>query len=259
MKAQLLTTVGAAALLTLSQMSGAEAGRTLVGSIYGVYDAECGNNINCNFGGAGYTVNYDGNTGNEGDTPSLFIVNPSNYTMTGVSITATGYQGDNNGVVQSMALPDIPSKTVLDVIWSGSTNTGNMFAYDYDDEYGFTASNSTCNTSGVGNGYCALVGNFDLKFAATLNGTPIASDSSPSPSQGGGNAQNAFIGWEGLNPLGWSESTYDNHSGTESGVLAYIYTGTTGRQSSVPEPATLALLGAGVGALGLARRRRKRT
>ena len=49
MKAQLLTTTGAAALLLLAQASGAQAGKTIVGEIFGAYDAQCGTNIDCTF------------------------------------------------------------------------------------------------------------------------------------------------------------------------------------------------------------------
>jgi hypothetical protein len=73
------------------------------------------------------------------------------------------------------------------------------------------------------------------------------------------NQAGAFVGWEGLNPQGLSETTYDNHSGTEEGVLAYIFTGTKG--SNTPEPATWAMMltgFAGLGALGTTRWRRKK-
>jgi hypothetical protein len=235
-------------------------GQDKSGGHYGSYDAQCGINItDCSFG-TGYTVNTFGDNFGEGDTPSLFIVNPTNFSMTGASITATSYQGLTSGLSQTETLPVIPSHTVLDVVWGqGFAVKGNLFTYDYDDSYGKTTTNATCAGSGVGTGYCAFVGNFDIKFAATLNGGPISSDFSPSNTQDGGNQAGAFVGWEGLNPQGLSETTYDNHSGTEEGVLAYIFTGTKG--SNTPEPATWAMMltgFAGLGALGTTRWRRKK-
>jgi hypothetical protein len=181
MKMELASTTAAAALLVLSQ--GAQA-KTKVADIYGSYDAQCGINItDCSFG-TGYTVNTFGDNFGEGDTPSLFIVNPTNFSMTGASITATSYQGLTSGLSQTETLPVIPSHTVLDVVWGqGFAVKGNLFTYDYDDSYGKTTTNATCAGSGVGTGYCAFVGNFDIKFAATLNGGPISSDFSPSNTQ----------------------------------------------------------------------------
>ena len=49
MKAQLFATTAAAAVLLLAQASGAQAGKTIVGDIYGSYDAQCGSNIDCTF------------------------------------------------------------------------------------------------------------------------------------------------------------------------------------------------------------------
>ena len=260
MKTKLLTTSSALALLGLASMSQAQAGKTIVASIYGIYDAQCGSNVDCTLGTGLTLVNELTNPSvNYGqyDTPSLFITNPTALPFTNVSLTATGYQGLNNGKMQTITLPDIAPGTIVDLTWSDGyayTNAGSLFNYDYDNSYFQTTSNPACAAQGYS--FCAHVGNFDLSFTATWNGTTISSNFSPDNTQDGGNQQGAFVGWEGVDPNGLGETGYDNHSGTESGVLAYIYTG-TGNQV-VPEPAGLTLLGAGLGALALTRRRRKR-
>ena len=114
--------------------------------------------------------------------------------------------------------------------------------------------------AGQGFGYCESPGNFDVTFTATWDnggaGTPIFAQFSPDNTQGPGNVAGTFVGWEGLDPTGLAETTYDDHSGTVAGVLADIYVGTP-PPPPVPEPASLLLLGAGLGALGLVRRRRR--
>ena len=255
---KLLATTSAVALLYLPQ---AQAG-TVVASIYGSYDAECGINISCTLGSGLTLVNALTNPSlnyGEYDTPSLFIENPTSYAFTGVSLKGTGYQGINNGKTQTISLPNIAPGTILDVTWSNGyayTNAGNLFNYDYDDLYFETSANPACVPEGYG--FCSKVGNFDLAFTATWNGQTITSDFSPTYGLPGyGNQQGTFVGFEGVDPNGYSELIYDNHSGSTPGVLAYIYLGTKGGQTTVPEPATLSLFGAGLGALALTRRRRK--
>ena len=262
MSKRFLVTTSAVALLC--HLSQAHAG-TIVASIYGSYDAECGSNIDCTLG-THLTAVQVGTSGSASpiygtyDTPSLFITNPTAYAFTGVTLKGTGYQGINNGNTQTINLPNINPGTILQVVWDDGYAYDvphTLFNYDYDDSYSQTSSNSACAPEGYG--FCAQVGNFDNVFSATWNGQTITSDFSPTYGLAGyGNQQGTFVGWEGVDPNGWAESIYDNHSGSTPGVLAYIYLGTNGTQNTnVPEPVTLSLFGAGLGALTLARRRRK--
>ena len=218
------------------------------------------------------------------DTPSLHIDNSSTADFTNANLTLTGYQGLNNGKTQSVSLGTIAAGATDVLTWgsisgaNGSTSAGNLFAYDYDDEYGGTFTPKTgyglislpnnlvlapqCapEATAFGYGLCANTGNFYVTFTATWKGQSVYSQFSPDPTlAGAGNAAGVFVGWEGLDPQGWSETTYDSHSaGGPNGVLADIFVGTPPTLS--PEPAGIALMGIGlVGVAGIYRRKLKRS
>jgi hypothetical protein len=288
MKNELMTATSALALLVFAPPHAAQAGSTLVATIYGVYDAEAG--IGDLPSGAITGLTQVGSNGVY-DTPSLFFVNPTGYTISNpqmqllvTTAVNNGQNTYNNGVTQTISTGAFIPGSVTQVSWgsSGSFNGGygvspNLFVDDYDDEYnqnygagvaGNAGSKVDCTLTYPNdpNGwfnYCAPIGNFEVKFSGTLTGGGPLSGKSVAAVFGEFNTSSVYTGWEGIDPNGWSENaTYDVHSGTVSGVLANIYLGTTGTvQSSpltgVPEPTTAAVLGAGLGALGLVRWRRK--
>lgn len=187
------------------------------------------------------------------DTPSLNIGNSTAFDFTNAQMVLTGYQGDNNGVTETISLGTIaPGGST--VVWGTDPFApGYLFTTDYDDEEIGTAniiSNPGCT---LGPTYCAFTGNFKVTFTAIWQnggpGTPIFSQFSPTT-----NATGGFVGWEGLDPSGLSETSYDVHSGDLTGTLANIYVGTPG----VPEPATWAMMIVGLGVLGVSMRASRR-
>lgn len=235
----ILTATGAAAMLLLAQA--AHATPVQVGTVNGFYDVDL----------------YD--------TPSIHITNTdSTFSFTDVVLTLTGYQGQNNGLVQSRLIGNVGPGATEIYTWTegyGGTIQGDLFSYDYDDS-GKSPSPSQCDVSDpISAGLCADVGNFYVTLTAMFDGMPIYSQFGPDPcnpsgvapfSTCNGNVPGTFIGWEGLDPAGYSETSYDSHSdGGPSGVLANIYIGTP--PTPVPEPGTLSLLA--LGGFGMIRRR----
>ena len=107
-----------------------------------------------------------------------------------------------------------------------------------------------------GGGLCSLVGNFKVTFTATIsggtfNGDPVFSVFSPTTNFTGG-----FVGWQGLDQNGLSETTFDQHSGSFSGTMAIIQIGTP---PATPEPSTWAMMLIGFGGLGFAAYRARKS
>ncbi len=174
------------------------------------------------------------------DTPELIIHNTSAFVFTNAQMLLTGYQGQNNGVTQTVSLGTLGLGDT-NIVWGTG---GPLFTYDYDDSKGGTG---PCPPNPINAGLCADVGNFSVTFTAIWNGNSIYSVFSPHV-----NATGSFVGWEGLNPAGLSEDpNYDVHNGTVGGTLAYIDVGTP---PQLPEPGTLWLMALCLGILGLSGR-----
>jgi hypothetical protein len=196
----------------------------------------------------------------EYDTAELIYNNSTNYDFTNAQMVLTPYQPgtlDYSQAPEAISLGTISANTNDEVIWGNFPSAGPLSNYDFDDDWGNSAAgNPACV---LPTPYCALVGNFSVAFTATWanpaynDGAGIEISALFSPTT---NATGGFVGWEGLDPNGFSESVYDDHNGSITGTLAYIDVGPP--MSGVPEPATWAMSLIGFGAVGFALRGRKK-
>ena len=200
------------------------------------------------------------------DTASLIFDNTTGGTLTNAQMVLSGYQGQNNRITASVNLGSLTAGTTQ-LYWGdlpnapSSTTPNNLTAYDYDDEFIGTSAiinDPTCGGGGCAPGggpqWYAQVGNFSVTFTAVVSGGIYDGQSVYSVFSPNSNVTGAFVGWEGLDPNGYSESPiYDVHTGVVTGHLADIDLGVV---PSVPEPETYAMLLAGLGVVGWASRRR---
>jgi len=194
------------------------------------------------------------------DTASLIVNNTTGGTLENSQLLLYAYQGQNNGLSATVSLGNLGAGS-SQFFWgslpgvSSSTSPGNLTAYDYDDEYIGTSAiinDPTCGGGGCAPGggpqWYAQVGNFNVTFTATVVGGIYDGDSVYSVFSPNSNATGGFVGWEGLDPNGYSESPlYDVHTGVVTGDLANIDLGVPPPPSTgVPEPGTLVLFGLGL-------------
>jgi len=196
------------------------------------------------------------------DTPALIINNTSGGTLTNAQLVLKGYQGDNNGISETVSLGTLAAGST-NFVWgslpgvSNATTPYNLSAYDYDDEFigtSYIIPSTNCGStagcvSGGGPQWYADVGNFSLTFTATVTGGTFDGQSVFSVFSPISNATGSFISFEGLDASGYSEQPCcDIHSGAITGDLANIALGTP--PASVPEPAALGVFGFGLLLIG---------
>ncbi len=203
------------------------------------------------------------------DTPSLIFNNSTGGTLTNAQMVLTGYQGQNNGLTATVNLGTLATGSTQ-FFWGSlpgapsGTTPGNLTAYDYDDQYIGTSAiinDPTCGgggcASGGGSQWYAKVGNFSVTFTAIVSGGAFDGKAVFSVFSPTSNATGGFVGWEGLDENGFSESPlYDVHTGIVTGDLANIDLGVP-PVGGVPEPSTWAMMILGLAGVGFMAYRRK--
>ena len=280
---RLITAGRSAVLLALAISRVGTAQAQTVATIYGVYDNSGFSSLPGSVTSNPMASGRYSNGGNQYDTPSLFFVNPSAYSITLaqmiLSVTTqanAGQQTLNQGVTQTMSLGTLNANSITEIDWNGAFTQRNLFSYDYDDEYqgwngasfagnsGSFAQNCTLNVPSQHpewTQFCAPVGNFTVAFTGILSGAGAANGQAVAAFFGEYDVNGNYTGWQGLDDMGWSENAaVDVHAGSVSGVLANIQIGTLedidgSPITATPEPATWTLMGTGL--LGLAGFRRR--
>ncbi|MBU6260302.1 MAG: hypothetical protein KGL18_02930 [Burkholderiales bacterium] len=203
------------------------------------------------------------------DTASLIFNNTTGGTLTHATMVLTGYQGLNKGLTATVQLGTLASGNTQ-VYWgslpgvSSATSPGVLTAYDYDDQYIGTPNiinDPSCGGAGCAPGggpqWYADVGNFSVVFTALVSGGSYDGANVYSVFSPNSNVTGSFVGWQGLDQNGYSESpVYDVHSGVVTGDMANIDLGLPPPAGTVAEPASVGLVFAALAALSLATRRR---